>query len=321
MKIIDYKKLAKSPADTLFATINKMNELGEVLVLGEYPDGRRFIYSPLADVSCAGNKEIDFDDNAFNRAGMFVVFEMAEVKAMCEKFMGIVNFQKLDPTDHRSLLKSDVKATIDETLLVTEGVPIVPVYSRESAKHFVDSNLFEPVTAELDGVQFLTAPLAIGERFSLLGIGQTQSLLETGILDMTDAIDPDIALDRVYLHLETLGKADEVVGVTVLQMPTSQAHFAAKGSYRQLDLNFYGSVALLAGAGTVQGEASKILTNGWVPTIGVFGSVNLETGETYIDAKRTDSFMQGDQLVRIKVIGYKLKAKRVNHNRRPRKAA
>jgi hypothetical protein len=294
-----------------------------VLVLGQYPDGRRFIYSPLADVAACGNKEIEWDDNAFNRSGDFVVFEKAEVKAMCEKFMGIVNFQELAPTDHLSLLKPEVRASIEQTRVVIEGVPIVPVYSKESARHFVDPNLVEPYAVDLDGMQFQTAPLAIGAHFSLLGIGQTQSLLEAGILDMTDAIDADIRLRRVYFHLETLGKEDEVITVDVSKFRTAQAEAHPPSQLRHMQITFHEDVALVAGALTVKGEPSKILTNGWVPKVTVTGTIHLELADTQFQASRIESFKQynDDSLVRIKVIGYALDAKRINHNRRPRKAA
>lgn len=323
MKVLNYKQLCKAPADTLFATLNKMNELGEVLVLGEYPDGRRFIYSPLADVSSAGTKEVEFDENAFNRAGTFVVFEKAEIKAMCEKFQGIVNFQEPAPTNHLSLLKSEVRASIEEEGLHTETSMIVPVFSRESARHFVDTNLLEPINVIHNDVEFQTSAMAIGAHYSLLGISQTQSLLDTGMLDMTDSIDSDIRLKKIYVRLEALGLEDEVIAVDVLRRPSSQGVFPPN-SQRQVQILFREDVALIASMETVTGAASKILTNGWVlPKVVISGSVNLELADTQFSAQRLESFHQhrNDLNVRVRVIGYTLDAKRVNHNRRPRLAA
>jgi hypothetical protein len=91
MKILNYKQLCKEPADTMFATLNKMNELSEVFIVGEYPDGRKFLYSPLADVSKMGMNEIEFDSNCFNRRdGTFVVFTKEEVEAYVSKLMGLL---------------------------------------------------------------------------------------------------------------------------------------------------------------------------------------------------------------------------------------
>jgi hypothetical protein len=93
MKVINYKQLCKEPADTMFATLNKMNELGEVLIIGRYPDDRKFLYSPISDVSKLGTNEIEFDENCFNRKeGTFVVFTQEEIGAYVNKLMGMLSF-------------------------------------------------------------------------------------------------------------------------------------------------------------------------------------------------------------------------------------
>lgn len=93
MKILNYKQLCKEPADTMFATLNKMNELSEVFIVGEYPDGRKFIYSPLSEVAKLGVNEIEFDSNCFNRRdGIFVIFTQEEIGAYVNKLMGMLSF-------------------------------------------------------------------------------------------------------------------------------------------------------------------------------------------------------------------------------------
>jgi hypothetical protein len=91
MKILTYKQLCKEPADTMFATLNKMNEMSEVFIIGAYPDGRKYLYSPLAEVSKMGVNEIEFDSNCFNRRdGTYVVFTKEEVEAYVSKLMGMI---------------------------------------------------------------------------------------------------------------------------------------------------------------------------------------------------------------------------------------
>jgi hypothetical protein len=95
MKTVTYKQLHKLPADTLFSTLSRMNELSEIWVIGEYPDGRRFLYSPLADVSKTGITEMDFDENTFNRQGTFLVWDAVEMQGYLDKLMGILDFVPL----------------------------------------------------------------------------------------------------------------------------------------------------------------------------------------------------------------------------------
>lgn len=318
MKIVDYKKLAKLPADALFATINKMNELGEVLVLGQYPDGRRFIYSPLADVSSAGNKEIDFDDNAFNRTGSFVVFEKAEIERMCEKFMGIVAPQELVPTARLSPPNTCATPLYSSD---PNRVPLVPVYRQESARNFVARELVPPSDVQLtDGVIVSTAPLALGAHFSLLGISETRSLLESYVYDTTDAIDPALALKAIYVRVEMLGKQDEVYRLSTLDLATAQASIASQGGYRELAINFHQAITIGLDTETIEGTTSKILTDFVTIFFTVSGTVNLELGDTRFFAQRIESLSTDDGLIRFSVVGYDLDAGRVNYNRRRRAA-
>jgi hypothetical protein len=96
MKILTYKQLCKEPTDTIFATLNKKNELSEPYVIGRYPDDRKFLYSPLADVAKTGTNEIEFDSNCFNRlTGVFVVFTKEEVQSYVDKLAGLLNYTPL----------------------------------------------------------------------------------------------------------------------------------------------------------------------------------------------------------------------------------
>jgi hypothetical protein len=92
MKTITYQQLRKLPPDTFFSTLSANNELGELWLTGEYPWGSRFIYSALSDVSGAGRKEVDFEDNTFDRKGHFVVWAKDELDRYMDKVEGILNF-------------------------------------------------------------------------------------------------------------------------------------------------------------------------------------------------------------------------------------
>jgi hypothetical protein len=78
------------------------------------------------------------------------------------------------------------------------GVRIVPVVRPET------EDLLVPALARfvnIDGAPVHTAPLKVGQKLSILGVGQTQSLLETSILDRTDRLSEKAYLESVYLSL------------------------------------------------------------------------------------------------------------------------
>jgi hypothetical protein len=78
------------------------------------------------------------------------------------------------------------------------GVRIVPIVRPEAAGYIVP-DLQHTVT--IDDEKVLTAPYRFGTTFSLLGLGQTEPLLETGMLDRTDSISYKAMLESVYLKV------------------------------------------------------------------------------------------------------------------------
>lgn len=184
-------------------------------------------------------------------------------------------------------------------------VALVPVLSEQS-QHFFNTDLpTEDVTIE--GVTVKTGYLQPGAQLSLLGVSDSQSLLEAGATDMTDAIDPAMSLsefaiafkyngvDQVYYH-----KTETVSGLEV----AAQLSAAPHGNYRVLQLNYAGVVQVFS--------EDKLAMN----TIGVsaVGHCNMELGDVQIHFKVTNQ--EDPAFTDVKVVGYKLNAQRVNYNRR-----
>jgi hypothetical protein len=242
--------------------------------------------------------------------------------------------------------KNIVQAVIDPTILRNDQTKIVPVYRTDSASYFVQNSQVAPYQAVLsDNQSVTTAPLAVGQKFSLLGLSQTEALLETGILDITDAIDSQLALSAVYVQFTTGGATPttEVVKFNTAQLPLATFNFAPQNVYRQMNLQFKTST-LLINANTLlaDGAASTILaplvSGNYEARFGfsMFGSVDLELGDTEINASSVQltsitnsSDVQlgltsgtGATLAALfqgaTVIGYDLDARRTNSNRRQR---
>ena len=179
-----------------------------------------------------------------------------------------------------------IEAVIDPTILRNDQTDIIPVVRPESEKYFVDPALVAPYTTLLDKEPITTAPLAMGQTFSLLGISQTEALLETGLLDSSDSIDPSIVLKALYLKV-TDGTTDEVIKFNVSKLPYSNFTYAVQGNYRLANLNFTTEALKLSKDtkqvdGTDSTLLAPIVTNEFVVRLGVkvSGSVNLELADT-----------------------------------------
>lgn len=239
-----------------------------------------------------------------------------------------------------------IEAVIDPTILRNDQTNIIPVYRDESKHHFVDSALIAPTQVLLDDEPIMTAPIAMGAKFSLLAISQTEALLETGLLDNSDSIDPSIQLSKVYLRVKGAaadGSDDEAFAFNVSLLPYANFVYSVQGNYRLNTLNFT-TQALKINKDTkqVDGSASALLNaisvGEYTVRLGtsVSGSVNLELADTNLFSNKVEvvSVQNKDGVklsltdaavapivaafAKAELVGYELKARRTNLNRRQR---
>jgi hypothetical protein len=187
-----------------------------------------------------------------------------------------------------------------------QGVRIVPVYREETKDYFVDLSKIAPWLVEVDGVEVQTAALKIGTLFDLLGISQTQSLLDTGVLDMTDSLDPNIALESIFVEAKypdgtSKVQRYELVHDTGDQQVGTQFTFLAQ-NHRQLEVSYHTNTLLSPSANSAM-------------DLHVAGIINLQLGHCELVASGVQAGTEPD--VEHEVIGYTLKAFRTNYNRRP----
>lgn len=240
-----------------------------------------------------------------------------------------------------------IEAVIDPTILRNDTTKIVPIYRTESAKHFVSSDLFTPKNVLVGPEEVTTAPLKMGATFSLLGISQTEALLETGLLDSTDSIDTAINLVNLFLRVPGATAADadaELIQFSTDRLPLATFTYAVQGNYRMMNLQFSSDSLLLNAKTTkqVDGTASallKAIVDGELSIrlgVKVSGGVNLELAETNLYAAdvvvkrvtnkdgvviaKDDASVKAivDLLESSKLDGYDIAAQRTNLNRRER---
>lgn len=115
---------------------------------------------------------------------------------------------------------------------------IIPHYldSGENADMFVDTTLVAPSYRKISNVDVKTAPLKAGQTVDLLGISNHSDLLEAGVIDYTDAIEPHLILQKIYIQLAQGGS---VVSFDVSQYPDSGFTMPIEGENHEMVLNFH----------------------------------------------------------------------------------
>lgn len=234
-----------------------------------------------------------------------------------------------------------VKAAIDPTILDMSETDVVPVVRAGDNEHvFVDPAKVPAVKHTLNGVTFDTAPLAFGVDVDLLGVSQNEALLRTGVLDHTDALDPALSLTALYFEVGS----DVIKFDNLSYLTTSNFVPAPQGDSRAMILNFnsqnfpLSKVTTKIDGADLTGDLAAIKANGWVVRVkmAVNGTVNLQdaghsaqatsvavTSITDKDGVAVDmSAGQGkaivDAIAKGSLLGYDLKCRRTNSNKRTR---
>lgn len=235
--------------------------------------------------------------------------------------------------------KNIIRAFADATILKNDMTRIVPVVSPTALENFVDASIIPPYYTDRDGEEILTAPLKIGQEFSLLGISQAQSMLAAGANDLTDTIDTAVTLAHVYVKI-----GDDIFKFNTAALPTSVFTYSVQHNYRRMALDFVTSSVLI--------NKDTKTTSGLAPTtlgavvsgdliirlaLKMNGSVNLELADTSVFANKMSVAVIRDAATGLKVpttsgpgkaiadliaggevLGYDLLAYRTNINRRQR---
>jgi hypothetical protein len=176
---------------------------------------------------------------------------------------------------------------------------LLPIYRKESKQFFSD---FGNTTIVRRGYcTFHTHHYKPGARFSILGISQIEGLLEQGLVDVTDSIDPNIQLAGFLLRITKESGLNHFYYHEVDALPLTN-FVAVANNYRTMALQFKTGLKLV-----IDGVPLEF-------GIDAFGSVNLELGDTEVHFQVKPG---SDSENKVEVVGYDLHALRVNYNRRP----
>ncbi len=232
--------------------------------------------------------------------------------------------------------KNIIKALIDSSILRNDITKVTPIVrTGETDAYFAADVGTRSVVVGTETVT--TGALAIGKKFSLLGISQTEASVASGLFDSTDSLDPAMSLATIYIKLAD----NHVLGFAVANIPTAAFNQAIQGNARQVSLNFSTNTLTVTGekkttAGAALDGKADIGTHKVVLSAGAVGSVNTQEGTTLINALPVELVRVEDNTGTVigtgggagktiadlfkdaTVIGYDLKAYRTNSNRRNR---
>jgi hypothetical protein len=240
--------------------------------------------------------------------------------------------------------KNIIQAVIDPTILRNDATKIVPVFRDESKAMFVSETLMPPRAVLLEGESITTSALAVGKNLSLLGISQTEALIETGLMDSTDSLDTAIALEAIYVKIPGATEADaRVLRFNTGRLPLATFAAAVQGNYRQMNLQFRTDSLLVSKstkdvAGAPVAKLAPLVSGEFQVRLGVkvSGEVNLEIADTNVYASNItvervldidgnqlpldagNGKTMADLFAGAVVVGYDLDARRTNVNRRER---
>ncbi len=240
-----------------------------------------------------------------------------------------------------------IRAIANPYIIQNDLTQIIPVDRAQSVGNFVSSTLVAPYNYMLSGESIPTAPLAVGKKFDLLALSQTDTLLANGIMDITDAIDPDITLTNLYIQVPAPAGSttvtSDIIKLNVENLPLANFTYSTQNNYRVQQLNFDTTSVILSAAtknisGAPLSALAAIAANGYVVRLAITanGSVNIELGDTAVYGNNVSIFdihdINGNSIdmttgaglalvnafAGTTIFGYDLRAYRTNMNRRQR---
>lgn len=233
-----------------------------------------------------------------------------------------------------------VKALIEPKILQTDTTRLIPIVRANNANVFVPAATIPVINLSYEGNTYPTAPIAFPcNGIDVLGISQTDELLKTGFMDSTDALDPKVNLDALYVKVGT----DVIKFGNLENLAMSAFTNAQQGLNQRANLNFTTKM-LVVNQFTTQydGSTSTVLApitsvKAFVELqVDVYGHIDLQTARLHM-AQPTISVSRvkdangnvldtstgtGQTLAAIfngaTVLGFDLEARRINANRRER---
>lgn len=240
--------------------------------------------------------------------------------------------------------KNLIRAYADTDILKNELTRVVPVLrtggSDANTEKFVALADVPSWSDALGlGVTVPTAPLRVDTKIDLIGISQTNELLQSGVMGPTDALDTYIKLESIYLT-STDGTNTDVFSVSMGDLPQSVFTYSPQGNSRRMMLNIDTDSVVLNSkikkvtTGAALAVMTELATNSVRVQLNISGNVSLDRGECSVNRGQlslvamrnaagqlvigTDFDALAAKIAACTIVGYTLTAYRANTNLRQR---
>ena len=229
-----------------------------------------------------------------------------------------------------------VRAFADPTVLNRYETLAVPVVRTENLDKFVDAALIPHTEKSFGNRKVLTAPLKFDTDVNLLGVSQTEALLQTGVSGHRDTLEPGAKLAAIYIKA-----GDDVIALKTAGLKTSVFIGGQQGDQQETLLNMRTNVALGKNLKRYDGAdltgPLKALVDGDLRLklgLQVGGAINVETGNSkvnkptlsllaLVDAMTQEEITSGavftaikDAVAAFEYLGFEPTTYRTNANRR-----
>lgn len=235
-----------------------------------------------------------------------------------------------------TVTEDGIKELIKPSPTPIHGLPLVPVYRPGvNDDMFIDTANLPTRRHAFNDIVIQTAPLKFGVKMDIIGISNDELLLESGLQDNTDSLDPAISLRNIYVEI-----AENVFEVSVAHTATNEAIFdhVTHGNYRDMKMVYANFITIDSNTHLISKENNKtalvkqFLAGATVKLgIDVMGTINLQLGALRLDARHVvspkitahtaEATEASEQLSHylsketIKLMGYEIRALRTNFNR------
>lgn len=182
-----------------------------------------------------------------------------------------------------------VRAMLDHRILKNEGTRVIPVFAPGNTANNAnfDISAVPAYTYDLEGEAILTAPLKFNQEIGdVIGLSSTQALIDSGLMNNGDTLDPAINLDAVYLKL-----GDDILKMRLSGLAKTGFIASPEDDTRTQILNFdTKSLNISAATKCVDGSAlvslGEIVTQNLTMqlTAKINGDVSLSTGRLRVYA-------------------------------------
>lgn len=240
--------------------------------------------------------------------------------------------------------KSVIRAYADAEILKNELTRAIPVL-RDGGGADDNTDKFVAVAevpawdvAVGNSITVKTGAVKVDTKIDLIGISQTNELLNSGIMGPSDALDTYLKLEAVFVKV-TDGTNTDVIRIQVDEKPGSTFTYAPQGNYRRMLLAMDSDALVLDAqtkdvTGAAPASLPELATHKARVQLSISGNVSLDKGDCLVSGgtmglvalrNAGDMLVSGstyntlaNKIASAEVIGYTITAFRANSNIRQR---